>query len=338
LSAESGQLVEGFRVFVHKAERDGAETREWTYVRKNGSLVPVSLAVTAMRDEHDAINGYLTIAVDLTARKASEYAVASARDQLLMAADVAELGIWSWTLADNTLSWNDRMFELYGQPLSLRETGLNYDHWYSRVHPDDVASAESKLRQAVEGVALYDPIFRVVRPDGEVRIVQAGAQVERDARGVALRVTGINRDITAQRELESRLLDAKEQADAASAAKSSFLANMSHEIRTPMNAVLGMLHLVQNTELNPRQLDYVSKAETAAKSLLGLLNDILDYSKIDAGKLLLDVHTFEVEALMRDLAVVLSGNQGRSDVEVMFDLDPRLPSALLAIACVCSRC
>ena len=329
LSAEYGQLVEGFRVFVHKAERDGAETREWTYVRKNGSLVPVSLAVTAMRDEHEAINGYLTIAVDLTARKASEYAVASARDQLLMAADVAELGIWSWTLADNTLSWNDRMFELYGQPLSLRETGLNYDHWYSRIHPDDVASAESKLRQAVEGVALYDPIFRVVRPDGEVRIVQAGAQVERDARGVALRVTGINRDITAQRELESRLLDAKEQADAASAAKSSFLANMSHEIRTPMNAVLGMLHLVQNTELNPRQLDYVSKAETAAKSLLGLLNDILDYSKIDAGKLLLDVHTFEVEALMRDLAVVLSGNQGRSDVEVMFDLDPRLPSALL---------
>jgi CheY-like chemotaxis protein/HPt (histidine-containing phosphotransfer) domain-containing protein len=104
---------------------------------------------------------------------------------------------------------------------------------------------------------------------------------------------------------------------------------MSHEIRTPMNAVLGMLHLVQNTELNTRQLDYVNKAETAAKSLLGLLNDILDYSKIDAGKLQLDVHTFEVEALMSDLAVVLSGNQGRSDVEVMFDLDPQLPSALL---------
>jgi PAS domain S-box-containing protein len=75
LSAEYGQPVEGFRVFVHKAERDGAETREWTYVRKNGSRVPVSLAVTAMRDEHETINGYLTIAVDLTARKASEYLV-----------------------------------------------------------------------------------------------------------------------------------------------------------------------------------------------------------------------------------------------------------------------
>ncbi len=329
LTAQYGLTIEGFQVFVYKAELEGAETREWTYVRKDGSHLPVSLAVTAIRDEDGEINGYLGMAVDLTATKDSEAAVAAARDQLLMAADVAELGIWSWTLADNALSWNDRMFELYGQPQSLRETGLNYEHWHSRVHPDDVEMAASKLSMAVEGRGLYDPIFRVVRPDGQVRIVQAGAQVERDVRGVAVRVTGINRDITEQRELESRLLDAKDQADAASASKSSFLANMSHEIRTPMNAVLGMLHLVQNTELEPRQLDYISKAETAAKSLLGLLNDILDYSKIEAGKLQLDVHSFELETLMRDLAVVLSGNQGRKDVEVMFDLDPQLPSALL---------
>lgn len=328
LTAQYGLAIEGFRVFVHKAEHDGAETREWTYVRKDGSRLPVSLAITAMRDEQGVCNGYLGIAIDLTAQKASEAAVASARDQLLMAADVAELGIWSWNLADNTLIWNDRMYEMYGQPLSLRTTGLNYEHWYCRVHPDDVEMAANLLRQAVAGEAVYDPVFRVVRPDGSECIVQAGAQVERDVNGVALRVTGINRDITAQRELESRLLDAKEQADASSAAKSSFLANMSHEIRTPMNAVLGMLHLVQNTELNPRQLDYVSKAETAAKSLLGLLNDILDYSKIEAGKLLLDAHPFELEHLMRDLAVVLSGNQGRKDVEVMFDLDTQLPSSL----------
>ena len=329
LTAQYGQPVQGFRVFAHMTELEGAETREWTYVRKDGSHLPVSLTLTAMRDEHNEINGYLGIAVDLTARRASETAVAAAHDQLLMAADVAELGIWSWTLADNALSWNDRMFEIYGQPLALRETGLSYQDWYSRVHPDDVEMAASMLSQAVEVGAIYDPVFRVVRPDGSERIVQAGAQVERDGRGAALRVTGINRDITAERELQARLVVAKELADAASAAKSSFLANMSHEIRTPMNAVLGLLHLVQNTELNPRQLDYISKAESAGKSLLGLLNDILDYSKIEAGKLQLDENDFEIETLMCDLAVVLSGNQGSKDVEVMFDLDPQLPSALV---------
>ena len=329
LSAQYGQEIEGFRAFVHKAELEGAETREWTYVRKDGSRFPVMLAVTAMRDELGALSGYLGIGVDTSARKTAEKQRVAAREQLLMAAEVAELGIWSWDLADNALQWNERMFELYGQPLSLRDTGLNYEHWYSRVHPEDVEAAAANLSAAVAGLGVYDAVFRVVRPDGQVRIVQAGAQVERDAKGAALRVTGINRDITVQREIESRLQDAKEQADAASASKSSFLANMSHEIRTPMNAVLGMLHLVQNTALSARQLDYVSKAETAAKSLLGLLNDILDYSKIEAGKLQLDIHAFELESLLRDLAVVLGGNLGQKDVEVMFDLDPQLPSALL---------
>jgi len=336
LSAEYGQVIEGFRVFVHKPEFEHSETREWTYVRKDGSQVPVSLVVTDLRDDEGQLMGYLGIAVDITQRKAAEHQLELSlqasrviRDQLLMAADVAELGIWTWTLSDNGLQWNDRMFEFYSQPLTLRDNGLNYAHWYERVHPEDVEAAAAQLAAAVAGEAVYDPIFRVQGTDGRIRFIQAGAQVERDAQGQALRVTGINRDITAQRELESYLLQAKNRADSASAAKSFFLANMSHEIRTPMNAVLGMLQLVQHTDLNARQRDYVVKAQTAAKSLLGLLNDILDYSKIEAGKLRLDPHPFELEPLMRDLAVVLSGNQGSKEVEVMFDLDSNLPGSLV---------
>lgn len=343
LSEEHAQIVDGFRVFTLKPELEGSETREWTYIRKDGSRFPVTLVVTSMRDDDGKLSGYLCIAVDITERKAAEKELAASldttqkqrselmvvHDQLLMAAEVAELGIWSWALADNALTWNDRMFEFYGQPLTLRTTGLSFMHWYTRVHPEDAVEAAAKLNAAVEGTDVYDTIFRVVRPDGQVRFIHAGAQIERSSNGVALRVTGINRDITVQRELESHLLYAKEQADAGSAAKSSFLANMSHEIRTPMNAVLGMLQLVQNTDLNDRQLDYVTKAQTAAKSLLGLLNDILDYSKIEAGKLQLDVHPFELELLMRDLAVVLAGNQGQKEVEVMFDLDSNLPNDLI---------
>ena len=343
LSQEYSQTIDGFHVFTHVPEHEGAETREWTYLRKDGSRFPVTLVVTSMRDDDGELSGYLGIAVNITERKAAEKVLAASlettqkqrselmavHDQLLMAAEVAELGIWSWTLADNALQWNDRMFEFYGQPLTLRDAGLNYMHWYSRVHPEDVVAAAAKLNAAVEGADTYETVFRVVVPDGQIRFIQAGAQIERSPNGSVLRMTGINRDITSQRELESHLLYAKEQADMASAAKSAFLANMSHEIRTPMNAVLGMLQLVQHTELDVRQLDYVIKAQTAAKSLLGLLNDILDYSKIEAGKLQLDVHPFELESLMRDLAVVLAGNQGQKQVEVMFDLDSNLPNDLI---------
>lgn len=343
LSQEYSQTVDGFYVFTQKPNNEGAETREWTYIRKDGSSFPVTLVVTSMRDDDGKLSGYLGIAVDITERKAAERELAASletterqrselmamHEQLVLAADVAELGIWSWTLADNALQWNDRMFELYGQPMSLRNSGLNYSHWYSRVHPDDVVDTSARLNAAVDGAGTYDTVFRVVRPDGQIRFIQAGAQIERDSSGTALCVTGINRDITSQRELESRLLYAKEQADLASAAKSAFLANMSHEIRTPMNAVLGMLQLVQNTELNGRQLDYVTKAQTAAKSLLSLLNDILDYSKIEVGKLQLDLHPFQLETLMCDLAVVLAGNQGQKEVEVIFDIDSNLPNDLI---------
>ncbi|UXY55157.1 PAS domain S-box protein [Pseudomonas tohonis] len=456
LSERYGEPIQGFRVFVHVPEHEGAEAREWTYVRKDGTRFPVTLVVTAIRDAGGKPTGYLGIALDITERKAAEHqlqeslattravldtavnpvitfgpdgriqsfnpaggvvfgcdpqtmpgrrleelvdpasraafaellasytgpasgagpsgqelwglrgdgssfpmqltlaamgtngeqrlvcvvtdltqlhlqrkSLLAARDQLLLAAEVAELGIWSWTLADDTLQWNARMYEIYGQPPEQSERGLLLEHWHARVHPEDVDRVAKQLLAAIDGSARYEPIFRIVRPDGQVRFIQAAAQIERDAQGQPTKVTGINRDITAQRELESRLLEARDKADAASAAKSFFLANMSHEIRTPMNAVLGMLQLVQGTELNERQLDYVLKAQTAARSLLGLLNDILDYSKIEAGKLQLDPHDFELEALMRDLAVVLAGNQGDKDVEVMFDLDARLPQRLV---------
>ncbi|WP_397448616.1 response regulator [Pseudomonas sp. NA-150] len=248
---------------------------------------------------------------------------------MLLAADIAELGIWSWNLSDGTVQWNDQMFEIYGYSPAEVGTALTFELWSSRVHPEDVDNVKKAIDAVLDDRQNFLPSFRVVLPDGRVRHVETGVRVQRDSWGTPVLMTGINHDVTAQHELQVNLRRAKEHADAASAAKSSFLANMSHEIRTPMNAVLGMLHLVLLTPLNLRQRDYVNKAQTAAKSLLGLLNDILDYSKIEAGKLQLDPHPFDLESLMQDLSVVLAGNQGQKEIEVLFDLDPALPSALI---------
>ncbi|WP_209437148.1 response regulator [Pseudomonas batumici] len=255
--------------------------------------------------------------------------LAATRDHLLLAADIAELGIWSWSLCDGKLHWNDRMFEIYDYSPELLDNDLNFEHWRSRMHADDIDCVMTALNAVIDDREKRLPSYRVVLPDGRIRHIETRVRVERDASGNPVLMTGINHDVTAQHEMEVSLRHAKEQADAANAAKSAFLANMSHEIRTPMNAVLGMLHLVQFTPLNLRQRDYVSKAQTAAQSLLGLLNDILDYSKIEAGKLQLDRHPFDFEPLMQELGVVLAGNQGKKDIEVLFDLDPALPSGLI---------
>ncbi|SPB13673.1 histidine kinase [Caballeronia novacaledonica] len=295
--------------------------------RKDGTSFPAHVSTGAMR--LDGALHFVSVITDISRQRKERTELAHARDQLLLAADIAELGIWSWDIATGKLHWNARMFELYQYPPEMLDNGLHFEHWRLRIHPDDHDAIMADLRAAAAGETETLPPFRIVLPDGTTRRIQSGLRTQRNANGVPAVMTGVNYDVTDQYELEFHLRNAKEQADAASAAKSSFLANMSHEIRTPMNAVLGMLHLVQLTSLNARQHDYVSKAETAAKSLLNLLNDILDYSKIEAGKLQIDSHPFEPEKLMQELGIVLAGNQGTKDVEVLFDLDPTLPTLLV---------
>jgi PAS domain S-box-containing protein len=299
-------------------------------LRKDGTVFPIHVSTGAMVTGGE--RRFVCVITDMSVQIRERAELSEARDQLLLAADIAELGIWSWEFTNDMLRWNTRMFEIFGMTSTPAE-GLHFEHWLSRVHEDDRSAAVEKLEAAFAGEVtskhIHLPLYRIVLPGGEIRHIQTTFSVQRDAAGNPVGMTGVNHDVTEQRNIELRLRDAKQQADAANEAKSAFLANMSHEIRTPLNAVLGMLDLVQSTGLNERQGGYVVKAETAAKSLLGLLNDVLDYSKIEAGKLQLDTHAFEIEPLMQDLGVVLSGNQYDKEVEVLFDISPDLPPVVI---------
>ncbi|WP_239483042.1 response regulator [Paraburkholderia sp. C35] len=319
--------------FSESSEKDVREIIsecELAGVRKDGSVFPVHVSTGTM--VVGSGRRFVCVITDMSTQIRERAELSEARDQLLLAADIAELGIWSWEFSNDALRWNARMFEIFGFASTPAE-GLRFEHWLSRVHEDDRSAAVEKLEAAFAGEVtskhIHLPLYRIVLPDGEVRHIQTTFTVQRDAAGNPVGMTGVNHDVSEQRNIELRLRDAKQQADAANEAKSAFLANMSHEIRTPLNAVLGMLDLVQSTGLNERQGGYVVKAEKAAKSLLGLLNDILDYSKIEAGKLQLDTHSFEIEPLMQDLGVVLSGNQYDKEVEVLFDISPDLPPVVI---------
>ncbi|RZT10377.1 Signal transduction histidine kinase [Duganella sp. CF402] len=142
--------------------------------------------------------------------------------------------------------------------------------------------------------------------------------------------TALARQMTgALRDSESSLIAARDQAEAASRAKSEFVANMSHEIRTPLNAVLGMTHLLSNTSLSQDQLKYVEMIRSSGNSLLSILNDVLDFSKIEAGRMELSPAPFQLSAILEAAATIMTVNAGEKDLELAIGVEPGVPQSLL---------
>jgi PAS domain S-box-containing protein len=229
---------------------------------------------------------------DITEARNAEIELKQISARYKLAVRAGGVGVWDFDVVNNILLWDDQMFELYG--LSKENFSGAYQAWQSGLHPGDREKGNEDIRLALTGEKDFDTEFRVVWTDGTVRNMRALAVVQRDDLGKPLRMIGTNWDITAVKRAEEEIINAKTEAERANRAKTEFLANMSHEIRTPLNAVLGYSELLALTDVDNLQRDYIDSIKSSGKSLLKLINDILDLSKIEAGKLELEqnyVHT-----------------------------------------------
>ncbi|MDB4976441.1 MAG: dhkJ [Myxococcaceae bacterium] len=178
-----------------------------------------------------------------------------------------------------------------------------------------------------EGVAAVDTPLR--RRDGSLRAVQGALRLQRSANEQPVAIDGVLRDVTEERARSDELVHAREAAEAGSRAKSVFLANMSHEIRTPMNAIIGLSHLALDADPEPRQRQYLTQIRAAGVTLLDIINDVLDVSKIEAGKVQLESEPFEIDRVLEAVANVISVRAAERKLEIVFAVDPRVPGELV---------
>ncbi|MCH6199183.1 PAS domain S-box protein [Aquiflexum sp. LQ15W] len=198
------------------------------------------------------------------------------------------------------------------------------------LHPEDLSVFSEKTESEPNFFEKNQYLeFRLRHITGDYRVFSSNGKLVTDEEGKKMYYTGIARDITNLKEAQKELFHAKEKAEQASTIKSQFLSIMSHEIRTPMNAVIGMAHLLIEDDPRPDQLENLKTLQFSAENLLGLINDILDYSKIDSGKVELEKVNFELSNVFNRILHSYSYQAREKALQIIFESDPTLPQYLI---------
>ncbi len=259
---------------------------------------------------------------DVTAFKNNETALRQQELMLREAQSIGHMGHWRWLVGANDLQWSDEIYNIFGVKRDAFIPAL--DAVNRMAHKRDVGRLLQAFQRAIIEQNDYDMEFRITRPDGEVRYIRCEGRCEHDANDEVIALFGIMQDVTERTIDEQNLTDAKEAAERAYAAKSQFLANMSHELRTPLNAIIGFSEMMQRQLLGPigseRYLDYIAGIRESGEHLLDLISDILDMSKIEAGKYELDLEELNVAKVIRLAIHMMEGRATEAKIKMGIDI------------------
>ena len=259
---------------------------------------------------------------DITARKLEQEELASLNNQLgSLLQSIPDL-VWMKDADGVYITCNKRFEEFFGASKDEIHGKTDYDFvskelaGFFREHDKNAMHSEVPLTN-------FEEIPFAI--DGHTEYLQTTKTAVKDKNGTILGVLGVGRDLTELKKNEEALKEAKEEADRANLAKSDFLANMSHEIRTPMNAILGLSELMLDANLSAKEKDYLQKIHGSSKMLLGIINDILDYSKIEANKMEIEHREFNLGNVLSQLKMIFTQNAINKGLKLFFELKGAIP-------------
>lgn len=259
------------------------------------------------------------IVQDIHEQKVAAEVLRTSQETLRLALDAGDFGVWDWDIQKNRAYWNPKMRELFGQ--SQEQEFFSFEDSRTPIHPDDKERVDKECQRSLEEKDRCDSTYRVVIGDS-TRWVRAIGKIERNHLGEKYRMIGICWDVTRQVELQQVQTQAIETAKKAINMKSQFMATVSHEIRTPMSGVIGMTELLSETNLSAEQREIVQTIKTCGENLLTLVNDILDYSKLEANKVALSIRPFRLADTIKNTLDLFQYKARQKSIKLQFSIDP----------------
>ncbi len=306
--------------------QDGAEVLQRTFRRKTGGRVPVLSRVKLIRDEFGQIAGLRVTLQDISALKRIEEDLRDAEEKYRSIFENAIEGIFQSTQEGSYMSVNPALARIFGYA-SADEMLRSVTHIGRQLYVDPNRRPQFAALIA-ERDSVNDFESEVRRKDGSVIWVSERARAVRDMDGKLLYYEGTVEDITARRNAEAAIRQARDAALESVRLKSEFLANMSHEIRTPMNGIIGMAGLLLDMELSPKQRDFARTIAGSAESLLTIINDILDFSKIEAGMMNFEQIDFDLTTVVEGSVELLATRAAAKGIELASLISNNVPVQL----------
>jgi PAS domain S-box-containing protein len=261
-------------------------------------------------------------------RKLAEDNIKKISARLELATSAGGVGVWDYDIVNNRIVWDEQMYALYGT--TKEKFGGAYEAWQAGLHPDDVNNADAEIQKAINSEKEFDTEFRVIWQDKSIHHIRGLAKVFRDEAGMPINMIGTNWDITEQKKSEESLKSASIEADKANRMKSEFLANMSHEIRTPLNAIVGFSTILQEkTGGNKLFIEYLGNIIQSSKVLLSLINDILDLSKVEAGRMAITYSPVNIQSLLKEILSIFSMKAYEKGITLIISNTKDLPGSLI---------
>jgi|GEM_PF-488006 len=302
---------------------------------KKGELYWESTAINSIKDSNGKIIHYIAVKEDITKRKQMETDLLRASLLADSALELTKAGYWHVPNdGSGTINTSARAAQIYGDLISDElKHNLYKDRFVNMLDGDSNTpdTVLSNFNDALAGkIPMYDSIYKYVRPvDGKIVWLHALGQVVKNLDGKITDMYGVTQDITLFKELEEDLLNAKIEAEKANKAKSEFLANMSHEIRTPMNAVIGFSDLLFTSVKETKQRAQINSIRSSARNLMRIINDILDLSKIEAGKLTLQYSKVNLMKMVKELELLFSHSTEEKGLEFGIRTITNVPPVLI---------